>query len=368
MPECEKCKKEGELNEGLCADCLEDDDNGSLSQSGTPTPCPCGEGPTNNKALLMQCSDCKKWWHPACVGLLGLTQYFTKKLVEYKCPLCFSLPKEIMEKLGIPDKPDDTNESQTISATVKKEVTAMLPAVVEEVVAGVKAALGGNTVQQMVKEANETINKSWADIAKTEQKRVMSEVVGKTADSALQKSLSRISADLSEQKTRLRNCIMSNVPEGYGGTDTSLSEVVVSFADEEISADDIAYCNRLGKKEEGKNRLILIVCKREDMAAEFHNFGRGRKLPNNVWINQDMTKTEREAKYHMRQERRVRIEESKRNKRQPVRNAGEQPEETRNAGEQPEETRNEDNDRVGEETAERTRRVSTRGTAQSNSS
>ena len=54
----------------------------------------------------------------------------------------------------------------------------------------------------------------------------------------------------------------------------------------------------------GKNRLVLIVLKKEDCAAELHNFGRGRKLDNGIWINPDLTRTERDAKYLEREIRR----------------------------------------------------------------
>ena len=96
--------------------------------------------------------------------------------------------------------------------------------------------------------ANEKISKSWVDIAKTEQNRVMKDVVGKTSESALKESLSKISADLSEQKSRQRNAVMFNVPEGSGGNDTSLEEVVCGFVGHGLSHEEIAYCKRLGDK------------------------------------------------------------------------------------------------------------------------
>ena len=246
MSECENCKvQSNDLIDGLCESCEEKENTLTSSQKSVQvTPCPCGVGATSVKSL-MQCSECKIWWHPACVGLDGLSQYFTKKFTKYKCPLCFTLSQEIKEKLGIEDH--DEGERETVQATVKKEVKAIMPKVVEELVAGVKSALGENSVQQLVKEANEKISKSWVDIAKTEQNRVMKDVVGKTSESALKESLSKISADLSEQKSRQRNAVMFNVPEGSGGNDTSLEEVVCGFV-HGLSREEIAYCKRLGDK------------------------------------------------------------------------------------------------------------------------
>ena len=239
-----------------------------------------------------------------CVGLDGLTLYIMKKITTYKCPMCFVLSPEIKVNLGIDDQ--DEGNRETVKATVQREVKAIMPKVVEELVAGVKSALGENSVKQMVKDANEKISKSWADIAKTEQNRVINDVVGKTSELALKESLSKISADLSEQKTRQRNAIISNVPEGSGGNDSSLADVVCNFEGLDLSQDEIAYCKRLGEKKAGLNRLILIVLKKEDCAVELHNFGRGRNLGNGLWINPDLTRTEREAKYLEREKRRER--------------------------------------------------------------
>ena len=46
--------------------------------------------------------------------------------------------------------------------------------------------------------------------------------------------------------------------------------------------------------------------KKEEIATEFHNYGRGRKLQTQgvVWVNPDLTQTERTARFNMRQERR----------------------------------------------------------------
>ena len=178
MSECDNCKTEtNDLTDGLCDKCEES----SLpsSQTGDRTsPCPCGAGPNNIKSL-MQCADCKMWWHPSCVGLDGLSHYIIKKILTYKCPRCFVLSPEIKENLGI--EIHEEGDRETVKATVQREVKAIMPKVVEELVAGVKSALGENSVQQMVKDANEKISKSWADIAKKEQNRVINDVLGKTS-------------------------------------------------------------------------------------------------------------------------------------------------------------------------------------------
>ena len=258
----------------------------------------------------MQCVGCELWWHPKCVGLDGLTKYACDLIVQWKCPLCFSFPKEVQEKLG--DKSQSVQQDDVpLKAAVREQVVAFMPEVTKEVVAAVKAgvkdALGDNNMKGLVKDVNETITKSWADVAKFDQKRVITEVVQKTSESALQKSMSMISADLNAQRNRAKNCVINNIPEGHGGNDSSLVDVVVSFGNGVVEPGDIVHCKRLGEKKQGRDRIILVVFKKEDQAAEFHNYGRGRHLGNTVWANQDLTRTEREARFQARVERRRRV-------------------------------------------------------------
>ena len=49
---------------------------------------------------------------------------------------------------------------------------------------------------------------------------------------------------------------------------------------------------------------MLAVFKREEDAQYFHNWGRGRDLGGNKWVNPDLTRTERDALFKKRDERR----------------------------------------------------------------
>ena len=53
--------------------------------------------------------------------------------------------------------------------------------------------------------------------------------------------------------------------------------------------------------------------KSEQAALYYHNYGRGRKLEvdGNIWVNADLTRTEREAMFKKREERRKRLEKEK---------------------------------------------------------
>ena len=126
-----------------------------------------------------------------------------------------------------------------------------------------------------------------------------------------------------------------------------------------LEPNDIAHCRRLGKLETGKNRLILVVLKREDWAVDFHNFGRGRKYDDNVWVNPDLTKTEREAQFLARKKRKEKRDRPPVREAVPTAAADDQVEETdTDAGtDQVEETNT-----AAENPQARVRRASTRST------
>lgn len=305
MPACEKCGDNGDLTEGLCEACKVAEDI-PASQGRKATPCPCGNGPVQVKAQL-QCTECTIWWHPACVGLDGLNQYMTSKINDWKCPTCFKLDPEIVAKLGLEDTYENSSaDAGSIKAEVRKQIQEAIPVMTREIVGSVKESLGESQVALM-QDANEKITKSWAEIVGKNQKKVINEVVEKTSETALKKSISLIDANLTEQRKRTKHCVISNIPEEYGGADASLTEAVVDVLnEEELNEDDIVSSKRLGQRKPGNTRIVLVVFKTEENASYFHNWGRGRKLRGNMWVNPDLTRTEREAQYQSRQDRRNR--------------------------------------------------------------
>ena len=197
--------------------------------------------------------------------------------------------------------------AQGVKEEVKKQIGEFIPEIVEKVVGGVRAALNE---PEAFKDASQKITQTWADIAKKEQKSLITDVVEKTSETALKKSISLIDANLTEQRKRTRNCVISGIPENYNrgrDTETSLGEVVLEFLNEEnLELNDLVSCKRLGEKKVGHNRFILVVFKTEQDALYFHNYGRGRNLEEGVWVNPDLTKTERDALYEKRKQRRER--------------------------------------------------------------
>ena len=299
MP-CGKCIDESRES---CPDCEE---TVPSSQGGG---CVCGSD-TKRKTLI-NCTVCARKWHSACVGLDGLTQSVTAKIVGWKCPICFRFSPELRAKL----EPSELEESlagggdvaQGVKEEVKKQIGEFIPEIVEKVVGGVRAALNE---PEAFKDASQKITQTWADIAKKEQKSLITDVVEKTSETALKKSISLIDANLTEQRKRTRNCVISGIPENYNrgrDTETSLGEVVLEFLNEEnLELNDLVSCKRLGEKKAGHNRFILVVFKSEQDAMYFHNYGRGRNLKEGVWCNPDLTKTERDALFEKRKQRRER--------------------------------------------------------------
>jgi hypothetical protein len=57
----------------------------SLNSKTQKTYCLCEE--VNPKGLMVQCSDCKDWFHPQCVGI---TDEFAKRIPVFICPECKS--------------------------------------------------------------------------------------------------------------------------------------------------------------------------------------------------------------------------------------------------------------------------------------
>lgn len=165
---------------------------------------------------------------------------------------------------------------------------------------GIKEALGGEPKQNV-------IERTYADV--TQQKKLIKEVVEETSKSALQSSIQLIDANLTEQKKRVRNVVISGVDEDYGAEGSSLKDVAVDLLGSDCSIRDIVVVKRLGEKKPRKRRPILAVFKSEEVAQHFHNYGRGRKVMELVgcWVNPDLTRTEREAMFKKREERRERL-------------------------------------------------------------
>ena len=161
-------------------------------------------------------------------------------------------------------------------------------------------------VDTVVKTANEKIGKSWAEISAGKQKNLIAEVVEASSHTALSKSMQLISADMTERRKRSRNIIISKLKEKLSEeTERELISRTFTLLNGEVEKREILSAKRLGKYTEDKMRPVLVTLKYEEDATFAHNNGKGFNCGNGIWINQDMTRTEREALYNERVARRT---------------------------------------------------------------
>ena len=249
--------------------------------------CPCSQNVPGAKWIKCGAVGCQSpWWHVNCAGLEGLTDAQIRKL-KYSCPKC------TIAALGLKVVSDDTMLSKDISEEIQK----CLPAIVKTV----------------VKETSEAMAKSYADTLKKENKAIMKETVKTTSQTALKETMKRVDANFTEQRKRTRNLIVSGIDENENEDLINEVSKVLKGVDRSFPNGQILNCKRLGAKKDGnetdsprqyRSRLIVVTLRNENDAVFFHNNGTGRQCQESIWLNADLTKDEREARYKLRCERR----------------------------------------------------------------
>jgi exosome complex RNA-binding protein Csl4 len=230
----------------------------------------------------------------------------------------------VKEKLGDGEAQEDTSSAGPLKEVVKKGVEEAMPRMMEKIQKGVEAAMPGmlekiqeqyNTQLESFKtEATQFVGKTWADVAKTEQKKIMTEVAQTTSESALKQSMSFINTNMTEMRNRVNNVIIYNVKEEPGEDVVPIVHSLLQpVAD--IPRSDIVKAVRLGKlvavTDRIRERVILVTLRHEEDSKFLHNYKGGRRveLPDgggHIWINADLTKTERDAAFKMREQRKAR--------------------------------------------------------------
>ena len=309
--ECEKCHLQVDYNKAgnLCNDCIEEEAPPPNSQQPPPssqrkaTPCLCEEGPVAVNSMI-QCTKCIRWWHPACVGLAGLNKHGCNKIQNWNCPLCFELPPGVKDKLGGDDTGVGSTSVSGIKEVVKKGMEEAMPKMIEKI-----QEQYNKQIENFKTEATELVGKTWADVAKVGQAKIMSEVSQNTTEIALKESMTFINTNLTEMQNRANNVIISDLQEtAEEDVVTSAYNVLQPLVD--IPQSDIVNARRLGKPVNGKKRLLMVTLRHEQDSKFLHNYKTGRKvvLANNreIWINADLTKTERDVAFQKREEQRAR--------------------------------------------------------------
>ena len=204
--------------------------------------CLCG-GKLAVKTAKLKCTTCTRMWHSDCVGLKGSTVHLLSKLEAYgwNCPKCFMFSDEIIEALNadnadnIADNTADNadkmvpQELDKVGRLIKREINAMIP----KVISGVEEKIREGCFNNVFKDAGHEVSKSWVEIARGDQHKIINDAVQATSDIALQRSMKLIDSNLTERKKRSRNIIISNVPENSRGA--NLTEVVCNKLNESLN-------------------------------------------------------------------------------------------------------------------------------------
>ena len=251
------------------------------------------------KIVWLGCSTCENWWHSSCAGLAGLTVADVKKLRVWNCHFCFVLP----ESLKFAKLTDD----------VAKELKSVIQTAVS---ASVEQSIQKVLVKDVVSEANKKIHKSWAEIASGQQKKLITEVCQHAAGPAITTISQQIDANMQQRLKRVKHIVVSNLPDSGKKTESQaeLKDIICQHATD-LTTSDIQSAKRVGdfsriNRNKFRGRMVIAVLKSEESASYMHNNGRGfvyrgNKQEDDVWINPDMIKADRDVQWNTREKRKA---------------------------------------------------------------
>ena len=277
----------------------------------------------------MKCFECDRRWHSACVGLGGLTQSITIKIINWKCPQCFTFNAEIRDKL---DRENiDMSQKDVIPenapSSILKEIglikdilinqvvpnTNKIEAMAEKASNSVKETIDDNWLRQTQSWANLFINKqeetqrSLEQTITVQQKKVVTE--------AIDNSRQKMERDNVERDKRKRNVIIRELSESREVSNEAKrkdDKERVAEIMEGLDPKLITDVRRVGIPKRDHNRPLIITLSSPDLAAEMHNYGRGRRQVSRAdnslfyWINADLIQADRIANFNARTEARNR--------------------------------------------------------------
>ena len=167
-------------------------------------------------------------------------------------------------------------------------------------------AAASKSIQTVIK----TDVKSYADVMKSNQKEVLEAA---RAPSLVKDVCKSLNVEQLERVKKKKNVLVSNVPEppsNLNGNQRKEHDINYLCDKLKMVHEDIVTCFRAGrvrKDDSGINiaRPLVVVFTNEDAAIYWHNDGKGFKIGPH-WINEDLCKSDREAKFFVRQQRRNR--------------------------------------------------------------
>ena len=169
-------------------------------------------------------------------------------------------------------------------------------------------------VKDVVSEANKKIHKSWAEIASGQQKKLITEVCQHAAGPAITTISQQIDANMQERKKRENNIVLSNLPgeDNENESQEQLRAIICRHATD-LKQSDIVSAKRIGvfgnvNRTKYRGRMVIAKLKSEELATYMHNHGRGfayrgKKKSDDVWINPDLIKADRDIRWNTRNDK-----------------------------------------------------------------
>ena len=238
------------------------------------TSCPCKR---RVKCMMIRCSPCNRWFHTFCVGLKGLTKAMLLKLVSWSCPFCLDVVKSSFTRATISDV-NIQKIADKIETVIDKKIEDKTKAMVAEM----------------------TVN--------TRQIVVNSQTTAVKA--AIDSSREKMDLDHHEREKRKSNIVVKEVEESTSRDPTERKDHDQKFLVDVVGIDsaDIINVFRAGApKSDGSCRPLIATISTPDLAAQIHNYGRGRRVnwrDRYWWVNQDLIQADRLANYNARVTRR----------------------------------------------------------------
>ncbi len=311
---------------------VDDDDSDVVTDLAThQDECTCKEH--LDEAVMISCDSCEQWYHVKCVKLEGLTQEMVEKINEYECPFCIVSVAKLTPPINHPILNVNTKmpniatvtangDSRTMQLIIKEELNLITPVIRATVQDVVKQALPSEIctkeeVKEMIEESADKAVKTYSSVTAVTQKKVIDEMSLIQASKTVVNEVSRkMDTDKVERENRKLNLCILDVPESTRTDAKHRQGDDYKFCVEtlKINKKDIDSCHRAGKLDSSKSdyrRPLIVKMVDKECVDYYSNNGKGFKTDSKHWINKDLCKSDREANFLARRERRKRWESAK---------------------------------------------------------
>lgn len=250
--------------------------NGSAANTQLQYVCPECNKPVGNQTSI-ECFKCEEWFHKKCTNLDETTYECLSRnpTCEWSCEKCFSN--------GLSKKAESNKIEKMFETLLSK--------------------IGG------INERLERLEQG---------KEAMEEKLNDLIDKKVEEKVELALEEMKEEEKRKNNIIVSNFPETSeedgAGIENAERESFIDYIgkETELIHDDIVQLHRLGKKTEGRPRLLKIELKdcstKERVTKAAFRMNRGKEAPKRVYVNNDLTPKQREKELALRKELKERRE------------------------------------------------------------